>query len=845
MHLNTQLVKDSGLLDYLNILCGDGTGFLCIATTDQPHLKNLTPRFFAASDASSIATHIQSLTAKKLQVVVGFARLARPPISGRGKAKDISVLSAIGMDIDIADPNKPNKALPRSIDEALEALETLPLPPTLVIKSGSGLHAYWALDSDLHINDEEDRKQARAFISNFYRGVAAQLPQFSFDATHDLARMFRAPDSYNLKDVNNPLLVSVLVNHASARRYTHDDVISVSVESGSHKPLQPLIPESTLSVDIPMDVKLLEDGCNWFREAWKNGESASYSEWFAVASLLSKSPSGRELFHQWSSGHPDYDPSETDAKFDQVDPDKADRTCVGLASIDGGKRCARCPFKGAIKSPIELAIPSKRAVITTGRQLPEKTSALWAGVHVQNNPPRIFSYDNQIARVNESDSSVEILDLVRAKFEFARQVNWLSSVSKGWGTPTNPCPTVIQDALATPFPPLPKLKGVVSIPVMTESGELLMREGYDDASGIFHNVDKNCVPQVNLDATREDARAAVQWIEEEVLADFPFEDKASKAAAISLAILPFIRELIAGQTPLYLIDKPSAGTGATMLTKALLMAFIGKEITTKQWTSTEDERRKQITAHLMSGGGPIFFDNMSDKISSNVLAMALTSETISDRVLQTSKLVTLRNRSIWAATGNNPQFEDQLLRRIVRVRLVPVTADPTARTGFRHPELLKWLHDNRKEFVEKILTIIVAWSNAGRPMFSGKGLASYESYSRVVGGIVEFVGIPGFLTNLEQFKASQDSERVLLEELVKAWWSEHGGQPMKPKQVCAIFKDLEVASLWDAPTERGQVTKTGKWLSLQQDRIVDLGDISVQVMHSGRTFYLKEVPEND
>jgi len=840
--LSAQL-SDAGVRDYLSMLCGDGSGVICIASTNQPHLKTLQSKFFPASDVESIVNHVELLADKKMQVLASFARLNKAPVSGRGKASDVSTFCVIGMDIDIADPKKPNKSLPKDIDEAMSALESLPLPPTLIVKSGTGLHAYWALDEEIHISDDEDLKRARAFVSNFYRGVAAQLPQYVFDATHDLARLFRIPSSYNLKDINNPIQATVIANFTATRKYSHEDVIAVSVEPSSKRTSGPLIAESGAELNAPIDPKLLELGCNWYREVMKYGSTANYTEWFAVASLLSKAPNGRELFHQWSGKHPDYDPVETDTKFDQVDPDKADRTCVGLASIDGGKRCNRCPFKGGINSPIELATPTKRTVITTGRQLPEKTAALWAGIHVQNNPPRVFSFDNQIARVNESDSSVEVLDLARARFEFARQVNWLSGVRKGWGTPTNPCPTVIQDALATPFPPLPRLQGVVSIPVVTKSGELLVKEGYDERSGLFHNVDKECIPSININATREDALEAIRWIEEEVLVDFPFEDDASRAAAISLAILPFVRELIAGQTPLYLIDKPSAGTGATMLTKALLIAFLGKEITTKQWTSSEDERRKQITAHLMSGGGPIFFDNMSDKISSDVLAMALTSETISDRVLQTSNLVTLRNRSVWAATGNNPQFEDQLLRRIVRVRLVPITADPTARTGFKHPELLRWLLDNRKDFVEKILTVIVAWSNAGRPAFSGKALASYESWSRVMGGILEFVGIAGFLTNLEKFKASQDNEKMLLEELARTWWSEHGGGALKPKEVLTLFGELEVASLWDAPTPRGQVTKTGKWLSVQKDRIVDIGDTSVQVIRSGRDFYLKEVVE--
>jgi hypothetical protein len=827
------------------MLSGDGTGVICIGSTDQPHLKNIKPRFFAANDVSALASHIQALKTRKMQVVVSFARLAKAPQSGRGKATDISAFSVIGMDIDIADPGKPNKALPKSIDEALEALETLPLPPTFVNKSGSGLHAYWGLESELRINDEEDRKQARAFISNFYRGVAVQLPQYSFDATHDLARMFRAPESFNLKDIKNPLEVSVLVNHLATRRYSHDDIISVSVEGGVRKPFQPLVAEASADTAVPIDVQLMQSGCNWFRESLNNGDAASYSEWFAVASLLSRSPNGRALFHQWSSSHPNYDPDETDAKYDQVDLEKADRTCAGLAAIDGGKRCADCVFKGGVNSPLELAVPTKRAVVVNGRQLPEKTASLWAGVHVNNNPPRLFSFENQIARINEGDATVEVLDLVRSKYEFARQVNWLSSVRKGWGAPTNPCPIVIADAMSTPLPPLPVLNGVISIPVLTSTGRVLQEPGYDAETGLFYIGSNFCKPVIQLNASKQDALDARKWIEEEVLVDFPFEDDSSKAAAISLAILPFVRELISGQTPMYLLDKPAAGTGATMLTKALLMPFLGKEISVKPWTSSEEERRKQITAHMMSGGGPFFFDNMSNYINSDVLAMALTADEWSDRVLQTSRMVNLKNRSIWAATGNNPNFHWQIARRIARIRLIPKTSDPTQRTGFKHPELLNWVRENRQTFVEKILTILVAWTNAGQPSFSGKTLASYESWSRVLGGILEFIEMPGFLANLDSFKASQDNEGQATVDLVQLWWDQHQGGPMRAAQFYEAFKDTEVAGLWDAPSEKGRCTKAGRWMQALKDRIFDLNGVQVKVSKNGRDLYLKEVEDKN
>ena len=828
------------LENFIGAICGDGAGYVVVTNSTSKNVAGGGSHFIPASDPGAVVAAIENVADKQQGAVLGFARMKTPLQTGRGKSDDVLAFSVIGMDIDVKDAKKANKALPATIDEAIQALETLPLPPSFLVKSGTGLHAYWRLSHDVHISDDSERKWAQTFIANFYKGVARDLPQYQFDATQDIARVFRAPGTFNLKDVGNPKEVTIVQDNGATRVYSHEDVLSVSASSNQHQGRNSPVRVNEFPSDSPVDVELLR-GCNWFSETMKTGDSASYSEWFAVGALLSRVPNGRALFHEWSSAHPDYDELETDAKFDQVDPEKADRTCEGLSNIDNGKRCTGCVFKGGVHSPIELAIKGKRTVVLSGKQLHEKTASLWAGVHVNNHPPRLFSFENQIARVNPSEASVEVLDSNRAKYEFARQVDWLSSLNNGWGRPVNPCTFVINDAMVTPYPPLPPLTGVVSIPVLTSCGNLLDKPGYDAESGLFYIARKGFAPIIHKDANLEDAQDALRWIEEEVLIDFPFEDEASKAAAISLAILPFVRELINGQTPLYLLDKPAAGTGATMLTKALLFPYLGREISVKPWTSTEDERRKQITAHLMSGGGPFFFDNMSKYINSDVLAMALTAENWSDRVLQTSQMVKLRNRSIWAATGNNPQFHNQIARRIVRIRLVPLAADPTERSNFRHPELLNWVMQHRAQFVEKILTIVLAWNNAGRPAFSGKPLASYESWSRVMGGILEYLGVHGFLSNLSSFKESQDNDEQATYDLIESWWVDHGGVALRPAQVYETFKDQDAAAYWDAPSDKGKSTKAGRWLNTLKDRVFDVNGVCVQVTKSGRQMYLKQV----
>jgi hypothetical protein len=838
------------VLNFLQAVCGQGNGYLSISYTMDSHLKSLRSEFIDAADIAAIEKHLASLPIGA-QVVFNFARLAKKPTSGRGKITDTHAFSVIGMDIDIADPNKPNKSLPEDIDVAITALETLQLPPSIYVNSGTGLHAYWVLEEDMLVTDESDLKHAREFVANFYRGVVSNLPQYNFDHTQDLARSFRMPGSTNLKDPSNPKIVSVREFH-SHRVYSHDEIIDASIAATVKERAVKIAQVDIDDSDTVVNLELMASGCGWVRDALANGATASYDSWWAMASLLSHVPNGLEIYQDWSKDHPSYDLEETEVKFLQVDEDKSRRTCDGLSQIAsspiagavvGGinKHCMNCVFREGVKSPVELGIPGMRTVITNNAQLRTKAAALWAGVHTNNQPHRIFSFNGNIARINEENATIEILDVNTAKFVFARLVNWMQQGKNEWGTHVDPALNVINDALATHKPPLPELTQVVSIPIVTSKGLLITKPGYDSESGIYYAAEPGCLPQINSAATKEDALEALKWINDEILVDFPFADDASKAAAISVAILPFVRHLINGQTPLYLLEKPAAGTGATTLGLALCYPFTGKEIPVTTWTSNEDERRKQITAHLASGGGPIFYDNMSGYINSDVLASALTIKNWSDRLLATSKQVEFPINSIWLATGNNPEFHAQILRRIASIRLVSLLEDPSQRSNWRHADLLEWVSKHRKEYVEKILTIVMAWLNLGMPLFQGKPLASYVSWSSIMGGILEFLEVPGFLANVDMKKAAMDNETQVIREFIEAWWDDSDGSPKSPTEILADFSAMEVAGCWDAPTRQGQVTKVGRWMAHLKDRVFAIGSTTVQVTHNGRKYYLKEI----
>jgi len=135
----------------------------------------------------------------------------------------------------------------------------------------------------------------------------------------------------------------------------------------------------------------------------------------------------------------------------------------------------------------------------------------------------------------------------------------------------------------------------------------------------------------------------------------------------------------------------------------------------------------------------------------------------------------------------------------------------------------------------------MAWLNEGMPEFQGKPLASYVSWSSVMGGILQFVEVPGFLENIDLKKAAMDNETQVIREFIQAWWEEYEGAPKSPTDIFADFSAMEVTGNWDAPTRQGQVTKVGRWMAHLKDRVFDIGSTTVQVTQNGRKYYLKEI----
>lgn len=490
---------------------------------------------------------------------------------------------------------------------------------------------------------------------------------------------------------------------------------------------------------------------------------------------------------------------------------------------------------GVLTDTARLADDGLPYIDITDSELRTLADECWNAIKEGNRPPVLFKYGNDVVRVSFDENGQAYLqaatiDILR--HELARWAVWVKRVKGQWRSAFPPR-DVMADLLAARNMPLPRLTRIVDVPVFGPDGSLMLVPGHDPASGVLY------VPARDFEAlpvpetvTWDDVMQARELIENELLIDFPFASASDMHNAIGLFILPFVRDMIDGPTPCHLVDAPMPASGKGLLVQALLYAGVGKSVGVTTQPRDDDEWRKKLTTVLAEGRPAVLFDNMSRVVDSGALAAAFTGDVWSDRILGRNETTQIKIRAIWTMTGNNVTFSTEIGRRLVRTRLAPQTDHPEDREGWRHPDLLEWVHNHRPQLVRAAHILVKYWLQQGRPAPSCRLLGSFERWTKVVGGILNCAGYDQFLGNYKEFIDGSDTERQARAMLCVTWYEflfdqngnskrkDDDGKPMTECSTTFLLK--EIASRIDGLeingfTERAQVSSLGRYLKANEE----------------------------
>jgi len=767
---------------------------------------------------------------------------------------------------------------------ALALAEAFPLRPTIIVNSGRGLHLWWVLTSPWAFADEDDRARCARIAEGWQRRLERIAAEHGagLDSVPDLPRVLRVPGTVNHpapKKIGGPFTVE-LVELQPDRRYTIADFEAVAgdAEPKATTPKPPARPATILGLsDADLRDKAFEKNPA-IKRLWEGDTTGYPSHSEADLALLSHlawwtdfdaertdrmfRASGLYREDKWGA-RPDYREDTIAKAFEGKRPGDGyspprerggpvrATSAVKTAATDGGVPVTtetEAAAEEAVGEAVEAVgsgefdeTAGERPVVKLHADLKEQTDSTWEAILTCNGvAPTLFRRGGLAVRVErDDDGSAMIRDVGpdRLRQFLGDRIGWekwVEQPSKGEGKAgwkaTKPPLDLVRNVLATPDLPLPVLCRVVEVPHFAADGTLQVEPGYHSATRTFYAPS----PGFKVDPIPETpSQGEIGWAQaiilHEMLADFPFVTPSDKAHAIALLLLPFVRDMVEGATPLHDIEAPCPGTGKDLLADVLLYPSLGRFPTPVTEGRDEDEWRKRITSNLRGGPSVFFLDNVQRRLSSSALSAAVSNTFWGDRILGLSEDTRLPIRCTWVMTANNPTFSSELVRRTVRIRIDAKEDRPWKREGFRIPELREWVRLRRSDLVRAALILVQTWIVNGRPRPpSVIRLGGFERWAEVMAGILHAAGIPDFLANADVFYDVADTEGDQWRLLVAVWAKSDalgkGDRAVSASEVFGLVKSGEVEGDFrlGEGTDRGQATRFGVALQRMKDRRFDI-----------------------
>jgi hypothetical protein len=387
-------------------------------------------------------------------------------------------------------------------------------------------------------------------------------------------------------------------------------------------------------------------------------------------------------------------------------------------------------------------------------------------------------------------------------------------VKENDSTPARVPNDVPHDILSQPVLPFPKLEALARSPIYAPSGALVMSNGFDSNTGFYLQLEG--LRGLRCDLPLSEARALLL---DDCLHDFPFADpRAGRAHAVALLLQPFVRNMIQGATPLFLIEAPTRGTGKGLLSDVVNIIAAGDVAGVMHLPRDGAELEKRITAALLDGARVLMLDNVTT-LEGDALAAVLTARMWQGRVLGRSQMVRVPNDATWIATGNNVTLDDDMPRRIIPIRLDPQMERPETRAGFKHDDLRAWVREHRSELVSACLSIVEAWRAAGSPHGTER-LGTYEAWCAVMGGILRVAGINGLLEGRDYLHTDSNQEPEEWGAVLKALYLEREKLFFSARDLLTVAK-LQGALMdyWGGASDLGGLQRIGRAMTKNRDRV--------------------------
>ena len=515
-----------------------------------------------------------------------------------------------------------------------------------------------------------------------------------------------------------------------------------------------------------------------------------YDDWLKIGQCLHFAGDHLlSLWLEWSEGSKDFDADECREKWKTFSRNSGGvklGTLFRMAQDHGWVRPKR-KYKRAGEAAGITTVDSGEAVIE--EELPENAVEVTLNEMVVNDAviailvkaDDLFDVNGQLAtivtRIDEQQQhrvEIHILSLSGLREIISQRVQffvWAEDDETGEEIPKwQRIPRWCYEAILVrgAWSGIRSLRGIVTSPVLRADGSILQTAGYDPESGLFVDLSEP-FPPIDASPSQDAVYQAVAMLFD-LVNDFPFAGLASASAWLSSLLTPLAREAYRGCTgPLYLFDANVRGSGKSLLADINSLIVTGREATRFTAPRDDEEARKRITALVTDSDRIVLIDNITGRFGSAALDAALTGTVWKDRRLGHTALIEAPLRMTWYASGNNVILAADTARRVCHVRLESPLENPEDRSGFKYPDIRKYVRQNRPALLAAALTILRGYIVAGRPDQQLKPWGSFEGWSDVVRSAIVWAGLTDPGETRTVLRETSDSEAGALRQMLVAF----------------------------------------------------------------------------
>lgn len=329
---------------------------------------------------------------------------------------------------------------------------------------------------------------------------------------------------------------------------------------------------------------------------------------------------------------------------------------------------------------------------------------------------------------------------------------------------------------------LKTLVGTTENPTLRADGSLLDVPGYDARSGLYFDPGTVVFPAIPSEPTKADAHGALETLGE-IVSEFPFASPEHRAVALSAILTVVVRSSLK-TAPAFAVSAPVMGSGKTLFATALGYLANGRASATMTVPKDDDELRKRALAIFMLGAAVVNIDNVAATFRSDVLCTILTSDTFSDRVLGSTRILTVPTAATFVLTGNNISFAGDITTRVLPIMLDPGVEHPEERS-FRR-DLHTFVPRERPRLVVAALTVLRAYVVAGRPRDpSLRPFGRFEAWDQLIRGALVWLGEPDPVLVRDELEDA-DPVRGRLRTVLQAWHEQIDEEPVSVTELLAM-----------------------------------------------------------